>query len=54
MFRTFCVVPPQQISPEIFLEIPVDTVNVVGAVLRVVVLDEESGTLDAVVVSFAW
>src|SRR5207249_2831005 len=44
---------PEQIPPEISLEIPPHRMNVVGIVLRVVVLDEKRGSLDPVVMLLA-
>ena len=51
--RALGVVPAQQVPAEIVLEVAVHAVDVVGVVLRVVVLDDEGRALDAVVVSLA-
>src|SRR5207302_1242188 len=41
---------PQEVAPEVAVEVPPDRVNVVAVVLRVVVFDEERRPLNAVVV----
>src|SRR5215472_13760998 len=44
------IVLAQQVAPEIAVKPAPDRVDVVAAILRVVVFDEEAGALDAVVV----
>src|SRR5438552_9551915 len=43
-------VNPEQVGPEVTVEVAPDGVDVVGIVLRVVVLDQERRPLDTVVV----
>ena len=47
------VVLPQQVTPEIVLEVAPDRVDVIPAPLRVVVLHQHRRTMDAVVVRLA-
>ncbi len=51
--RRRLVVPAEQIRAEIAVELPPDGVDVIGARLGVVVLEQEVGRLDAVVVALA-
>src|SRR5436190_14026506 len=50
----FRVVLPQQVFAEVVVEIAPDGVDVVGVVLRVVVLDEKSWSLHAIVMRVAF
>jgi len=43
----------QRILAEVVLQIPKYRVNMVGAALRVVVFDQDSGTLDAVIMALS-
>ena len=47
------VMPTQQIVSEVVLRIPPHRVHVVGSTLHVVVLDQDSGAVDTVVVTLA-
>src|SRR5882757_5735970 len=48
--RDLFIVPPQDVVTEIIFQIAPHGVNVIGVVLRVIVFDQESRPLDAVVV----
>ena len=46
--------PVEEVRPEVILDIAPHAVDVVGVVLRVVVLDDERRSLDHIVVRFSW
>ena len=54
MVRGILVVVCQQVFAEVAVEVAPDAMDVIGAVLRVVVFDEERAALHAVVVAFAF
>jgi len=53
LFVVLLVMLPEQVFAEVMPQVAHDTVDMVGAVLCVVVLDQEVRRLDAVVVSLA-
>ena len=53
LFVVLLVMPPEQVFAEVVLQVAHDAVDMVGAVLSVIVLDQEVRCLDSVVVSLA-
>ena len=47
------IVQPEEVSPEIVLHVPPHGMDVVGVILRIVVLREEERSVKAIVVRFA-